>query len=309
MDDVAIRRVNFLVNGTQIEPDGSYPFSFLVDVPLLAQGAATLNLVAVAVDTVVAGLAVVTGVAAFAAVADVPREGGEYDVRAAETGEREVTFTFDGPGNRELPQIVGQLTILPKHWWEGTDAGGRKRDVSATMLEPPLGCGAYRIKELVPGRSITYERVKDYWAAKLPVKVGTDNFETIRYDYYRDGSVALEAFKAHEYDFRSENTSKDWATNYTGRQFDAGLEMLDAALKDAPNDPRITDLYEKILSKANVKSIMYVAIRVGDDVPAAFALSYRSTASFNRSTLARMIRPLMWISQRCTAAPAGSGKV
>ena len=64
--------------------------------------------------------------------------------KAEKTGEREVTFTFDGPGNRELPQIVGQLTVLPKHWWEGTDRSGKKRDIAATTLEPPLGCGAYR---------------------------------------------------------------------------------------------------------------------------------------------------------------------
>src|SRR5262249_49493514 len=63
-------------------------------------------------------------------------------VKAEKTGEREVTFTFDGPGNRELPQIVGQLTVLPKHWWEGKDKNGKARDVTATMLEPPLGCGA-----------------------------------------------------------------------------------------------------------------------------------------------------------------------
>ena len=83
--------------------------------------------------------------------------------KAEKTGEREVTFTFDGPGNRELPQIVGQLNVLPKHWWEGTDKSGNKRDIAATTLEPPLGSGAYRIKEFVPGRTIVYERVKDYW--------------------------------------------------------------------------------------------------------------------------------------------------
>ena len=80
--------------------------------------------------------------------------------KAEKTGEREITFTFDEPGNRELPQIVGQLTVLPKHWWEGTDAKASKRDISATTLEPPLGSGAYRIKEFVAGRSIVYERVQ-----------------------------------------------------------------------------------------------------------------------------------------------------
>ncbi len=87
-------------------------------------------------------------------------------VKAEKIGDRDIKFTFDAPGNRELPQIVGQLTILPKHWWEGTDSEGRKRDISATTLEKPLGSGAYRIKEFVPGRSVTAERVKDHWGAR-----------------------------------------------------------------------------------------------------------------------------------------------
>ena len=131
-----------------------------------------------------------------------------------QTGEREVTFTFDQPGNRELPQIVGQLTVLPKHWWEGSDRGGRKRDVSATTLEPPLGCGAYKIKDFVAGRSVTYERVKDYWAKDLPVNVGRDNFDEIRFEYFRDSTVAIEAFKADQIDWRTENSAKEWATAY-----------------------------------------------------------------------------------------------
>jgi len=135
-------------------------------------------------------------------------------VKAEKTGEREVTFRFDGPGNRELPQIVGQLAVLPKHWWEGADARGHKRDVSATTLEPPLGCGAYRIKEFVPGRSITYERVKDYWGRDLNVNVGRNNFDLLQYEYFRDSTVALEAFKADRIDWRTENSAKEWATGY-----------------------------------------------------------------------------------------------
>ena len=85
-------------------------------------------------------------------------------VKVEQSGEREVTFTFDSPGNQEMPVILGQLRVLPKHWWEGSDASGKKRDIGATTLEPPLGNGAYRIKEFVPGRSLVYGRVKDYWA-------------------------------------------------------------------------------------------------------------------------------------------------
>jgi microcin C transport system substrate-binding protein len=135
-------------------------------------------------------------------------------VKAEKTGEREVTFTFDAPGNRELPQIVGQINVMPKHWWTGTDANGRPRDIAAGTLEPPLGGGAYRVKSVVPGRTISYERVPDYWGRNLPVNVGRDNFDEIRFEYYRDDTVELEAFKADQFDFRVENSAKNWATAY-----------------------------------------------------------------------------------------------
>ena len=135
-------------------------------------------------------------------------------VKVEQSGEREVTFTFDSPGNREMPVILGQLRVLPKHWWEGSDASGKKRDIGATTLEPPLGNGAYRIKEFVPGRSVVYGRVKDYWAKNLNVNIGRDNFDEIRYEYFRDPTVALEAFKADHADWRTENSAKNWATAY-----------------------------------------------------------------------------------------------
>jgi microcin C transport system substrate-binding protein len=130
------------------------------------------------------------------------------------TGDHEITFTFDAPGNRELPQIVGQLLILPKHWWEGTDKNGNKRDIGATTLEPPLGSGPYRIKDFSPGRNLVYERVKDYWGKDLNVSVGRDNFDELRFEYFRDTTVALEAFKADTVDWRTENSAKNWATAY-----------------------------------------------------------------------------------------------
>jgi len=135
-------------------------------------------------------------------------------VRAEKVGERDVKFVFDAPGNRELPQIVGQLTVLPKHWWEGTDAQGRKRDVSATTLEVPLGSGPYKIKEFVAGRSIALERVKDYWGRDFAANVGRNNFDELRYEYFRDATVAIEAFKADQVDWRNENSAKSWATAY-----------------------------------------------------------------------------------------------
>jgi microcin C transport system substrate-binding protein len=135
-------------------------------------------------------------------------------VKLEKTGEREITFRFDTPGNRELPQILGQLQVMPKHWWEGSDSSGKKRDITATTLEPPLGSGPYRIKEFVPGRSLVLERVKDAWARDLNVNVGQHNFDEIRYEYYRDNTVAFEAFKADQFDYRRENVAKNWMTAY-----------------------------------------------------------------------------------------------
>ena len=131
-----------------------------------------------------------------------------------QTGEREVAFILDAPGNREMPLIIGQLNVLAKHWWEGTDPSGKKRDVGATTLEPPLGNGAYRVKDFVAGRTVVYERVKDYWAKNLGVSIGRDNFDELRFEYFRDGTVALEAFKADQIDWRTENIAKNWATAY-----------------------------------------------------------------------------------------------
>ena len=134
--------------------------------------------------------------------------------KVEKTGERDIKFTFDTPGNRELPTIVGELLVLPKHYWDGTDGQGRKRDVSATTLEMPLGSGPYRIKEFVAGRSVKVERVKDYWGASVPAQVGHNNFDEMRFEFFRDNQVALEAFKADQADWISENSAKQWATAY-----------------------------------------------------------------------------------------------
>jgi microcin C transport system substrate-binding protein len=135
-------------------------------------------------------------------------------VKAEKVGDHQVKFTFSQTGNRELPQITGQLPVLPRHYWEGTDANGRKRDVFATTLEPPLGSGPYKIGKVETGRTIAVERVPDYWGKDLPVNVGRYNFDRITAEYYRDGTVALEAFKSGRFDVRLENSAKNWATAY-----------------------------------------------------------------------------------------------
>ena len=125
----------------------------------------------------------------------------------AAEGAARVTFRFKTATNRELPLILGQLTVLPKHWWEG-------REFAKPLTEPPLGSGAYRIENFEFGRVVELARVKDWWAKELPTALGLSNFDTIRTEYFRDATVAMEAFKAGQIDLRLENVAKDWATGY-----------------------------------------------------------------------------------------------
>ncbi len=135
-------------------------------------------------------------------------------VKAEQTGEREVTFRFDVKNNRELPQIVGEIPVLPKHWWEAKDAKGEPRDLAKSGLEVPLGSGPYRIKAVDAGRSITYERVKDWWAENLPAMKGQYNFDELHFTYFREKVPAFESFKTGQLDFWRESSAKDWATRY-----------------------------------------------------------------------------------------------
>lgn len=126
-----------------------------------------------------------------------------------------VHFDFGNTSNQELPLIVGEVPILPKHYWQ-------ERDFSSPSLDIPVGSGPYSIERIDPGRTIVYQRRDDYWGKDLPVNIGRHNFDQRQFDYYRDSTVALEAFKAGEYDYRSEHASKAWATGYTGAPFDDG---------------------------------------------------------------------------------------
>ena len=139
-------------------------------------------------------------------------------VKVEKTADREVTFRFDVKNNRELPQIIGQLAILPKHYWSGKKADGTPRDITKSTLEPPLGSGPYRIGTVNAGKYITYDRVADYWGRDLGVNKGQNNFDELRWDYFRDSTIAFEAFRAGKLDYYRETSSKNWATGY---DFDA----------------------------------------------------------------------------------------
>ncbi|MBL8658223.1 MAG: ABC transporter substrate-binding protein [Rhodospirillales bacterium] len=127
--------------------------------------------------------------------------------KAEKVGERRVRFTFNQAGNRELPLIMGQMPILPKHYWEG-------RDFERSTLEPPLSSGPYRITAFEPGRYVVTELDPAYWGQDLPVNVGQNNFAQIRYEYFRDETVERQALKGGAIDLRQENQAKAWALDY-----------------------------------------------------------------------------------------------
>lgn len=129
--------------------------------------------------------------------------------RVEKTDSKTVKFIFKSNDNKELPLIIGQMPVLPKHYWEAEG-----RDFSQTTTQPPLGSGPYKIAKVETGRAITYERVADWWGKDLPINVGKYNFDTIQYDYYRDVGVALQALLGGQYDIRQENVAKQWALSY-----------------------------------------------------------------------------------------------
>ncbi len=139
------------------------------------------------------------------------------DVKDVEvTGERRVVFHFKSNENRELPLLVGGLPVMPKHFFAG-------RDFSRPLTDPPIGSGPYRITSYSMGRDMVFQRNPDWWARDLPTGKGTNNFDTVRIDYYRDLTVAMEAFKAGDVDIRSENTAARWATAYDFPAVQKGL--------------------------------------------------------------------------------------
>ena len=149
-----------------------------------------------------------------------PRFSTYYkDVAGAEkSGPNQVTFKFSVKNNRELPQIIAQLPILPKHWWEANGPDGKPRDITKSSLEIPLGSGVYKVKSFEAGKQIVYERVKDWWAKDLPVAKGQWNFDELQLIYFRERTAAFETFKTGGLDFWRENSAKSWATEF---EFDA----------------------------------------------------------------------------------------
>ncbi|MCZ0736856.1 extracellular solute-binding protein [Phreatobacter sp. AB_2022a] len=207
-------------------------------------------------------------------------------VKVEQSGEREVTFTFDGPGNREKPQIVGQLPILPRHWWEGRDAQGRQRDIGQTTLEPPLGSGPYRIRSFEAGRNVVLERVSDWWAKDLPIYVGLHNFDELRFEVYRDDTVELEAFKADQVDFRVESSARAWATAYDFPAARDGRVLLEAFTDRSPAGMQAVILNLRLPKFADVRVRRALNLMFDFETMNANLMfgAYRRTASYFEDT-------------------------
>ncbi|WP_114377696.1 extracellular solute-binding protein [Elioraea thermophila] len=196
--------------------------------------------------------------------------------------DRRVVFRFRNGENRELPLILGQLAVLPKHWWEG-------RDFSRPLLEPPLGSGPYRVESFQPGRTVTYRRVANWWGENLPTERGTDNFDIMRYEYFRDATVAFEAFKAGQIDFRVENIAREWATGYDFPARRRGLVRLEEIPHELPTGMQafVFNIRREIFRDRRVREALVLAFDFEWSNANLFFGAYaRTTSYFSNSELA-----------------------
>ena len=201
--------------------------------------------------------------------------------------ERRVTFRFKDDQNRELALILGQMVVLPQHWWQG-------RDFARPLLDPPLGSGPYRIERFEAGRSIVYRRVTDWWARDLPSMRGQHNFDVRRFEYFRDNTVSLEAFKAGQIDFRTENVARDWATAYDFPARRRGLVKLDEIRHELPTGMQAwaVNLRRPIFQDARVRRAL---VEVFDfewlNANVFFGAYARTSSFFSNSELASSALP------------------
>jgi len=195
-----------------------------------------------------------------------------------------VTFHFKTKENNELPMIIGQMPVLPKHFFSDG-----KNNFAVTTLTPPLGSGPYKVASIAPGRSITYTKVKDWWGADLPVFKGRYNFDTVTYTYFRDQNVQLEAFFAGNYDLQQENIAKAWATSYNAPP------VLDGRIikKEIPNQrPQgsqswIYNLRKPVFQDREVrKALSYAFDFEWENKQFAFGAYTRTRSYFENSDLA-----------------------
>lgn len=165
-----------------------------------------------------------------------------------------IRFDFAAHNSRELPLILGQMPILPKHYWE-------HRDFTRPTLDAPLGSGPYRVASIDAGRRIVYQRVDDYWGKDLPVSKGRFNIDRLVFDYYLDDSVALEAFRSGDVDLRTENTAKNWATAYGFEAVKRGLvkRIVIPSRSPAPMQGFVMNLRRDVFQDRRVREALTLA--------------------------------------------------
>jgi microcin C transport system substrate-binding protein len=151
---------------------------------------------------------------------------------AVVVSDRVVRFDFATP-NPELPLVVGGMAVFSRDWGM---AGGKRKPLDQIVSEPPIGSGPYKLGSLAMGRDITYMRDPAYWAVNLPTRKGLFNFDRVTYKIYLDETSRFEGLKAGEYDFMREFTSRNWARQYTGKQFTSGELVKRAFENKNPGD-------------------------------------------------------------------------
>lgn len=208
-------------------------------------------------------------------------------VEAVADNDHQVTFRFNESNNRELPHIMGDLPVIPRHWWEGTGASGTKRDITRPTLEPPLGSGPYRIKSFRAGSEIVWERVPDYWASELPVNVGRYNFSERRYTYFLDENAAWQAFiKGGIGDLRFENRAQRWATEYNFPAYEAG-DVVKKAFPQETGEPMqafILNSRRKPFDDRRVREAFTLAFDFESMNSTLFYGLYKRTSSYFQGT-------------------------
>ncbi|MCO6391447.1 ABC transporter substrate-binding protein [Aliihoeflea aestuarii] len=204
--------------------------------------------------------------------------------------DRQVRFTFDQTGNRELPHIMGDLPVLPKHWWEGENARGQTRNIANPTLEPPLGSGPYKISSFDAGSRIIWERVEDYWGADLPVNVGRNNFDRMTFTYFLDDNAEFLAFtRGGMEDIRRELSTRRWSVDYNFPAFERGdvVKREFTSESVAPMQSFSFNMREERFQDRNVRHALTLAYNFEEQNRLQFYnLNERTSSYFQRSELA-----------------------
>ena len=196
--------------------------------------------------------------------------------KVEQTGPNKVKFSFGKVQNPELPLIIGQLPILPAHYWES-------RDIGKTTLDVPLGSGPYKISDVKVGRSLTFKRVLEYWGRDLPVNIGRNNIDTLRFEYFRDPGVSRIALISGDLDRARENSSKAWATEYNGtKPFQDGKLIMGEFphQRTAPIQGFVFNLRKPLFADRDVRAALSLAFDFEWSNKNLFYDAYTRTDSF-----------------------------